>query len=947
MKLFLKEIIKNIYAANSSELHKITLVFPNKRPGIFVAEYLSSIIDKPHWMPKVCTVSELMPACSDLKLADDILLISKLYKVFKNITGTNESFDNFYFWGELLLTDFNDIDKYLVDAKDLFRNLSSVKEIDYRFEHLSEEQVKAIAYFWQSFDKGKLTTQKENFLKIWNKLYDVYISFKELLTSENIAYEGMIYRDVVNNIKNGKKINTLSGKFVFIGFNALSKCEEELFEYLQKTKKATFYWDYDTLYVQNTIHEAGRFIRKNRNDFPSQDIKLNFENILLKNKNVTVTAVPSDVAQTTVCFDILKNIPPDEYSETVVVLADEYLLLPMLYSIPEQITNLNITMGYPLENTPAYSFINAALELQKNIKQKKSKHYFFYKDVLNVLNHRYLSENAIALSIVADIHKYNKIYLSAEEFAGDEIITSLFRVTDKPEKIGEYLLEVLYKLNIRFSESDDNLNTAIEQEYTVSLYKLINRLNETLLSLEYEFSIETYYKLLQQFVQNKKINFEGEPLQGLQIMGLLETRVLDFKNVIVLSMNEGTLPKINSAPSFIPYNIRKAFEMPTTDHQDAIYAYTFYRLIQRAENINLIYSNVASGLVTGERSRYINQMKYNNKFNIIEKFAGFNIDFETKKAITIKKDAQIINVLQNYYKKEKRRLSPSAISAYLNCPLQFYFKYIAGIEETELISEEVDGMIFGNMYHTCMQNIYEKFCNKIINAHDIESILENTQLINRVVENAFKKDYFNNYGNTEIEGRNILIFDILKKYIIQTLKNDKINTPFRIIELEGEYELKVNIGGDKNIKLFGKIDRIDQKDGTIRIIDYKTGMAKLTYQGIDKLFSSESKERNNAVMQVFIYSCLFRKNKHANNMTVVPYIFILKDIFEQNFSFNIKEISGTRKYRNIDDFEIIEDDFFGKLKDLLSEIFNEDIPFYQTEDTESCKYCTFSEICGK
>lgn len=948
MKIFLQEIIKNIKAQYGSELHNLSLVFPNKRPGVFAAKYLAELIDKPHWMPRIYTVNELMINCSEYKMADNILLISRLYNIFKELTGTTESFDQFYFWGELLLADFNDLDKYLVNAEDLFRNLSSVKEIENNFEFLEPEQLEAIEHFWSNFNSGQLTSQKQNFIKIWSKLFSVYTKFKQELKKEGIAYEGMIYREIAESITNQKHIENLPLKMIFIGFNALNKCEEKFLEYLQNQKKAEFYWDYDNLYLNNKVHEAGRFLRHNISKFKASKLDIDFDILEKGKKLVNVISVPSEIAQVKACYDILNKIPESEYSQTAIVLANEQLLLPLLYSIPKKIKDINVTMGYPLKDTPVFSLISNIIELQKSSKPGKTEPRFYYKLVLGIINHQYISYSKDIVDISNNIHKYNKIYLRQSEITKNELLSLIFRQIDDPKEIGEYLLNILYQLNKQVTGEDEN---NIEQEYIYSLYKAINRLNEILNSLPQEFSIDMYLRLLSQYIQGISASFEGEPLLGLQIMGLLETRVLDFKNIIFLSVNEGILPNVTTAPSFIPYNIRKGFNMQTIEFQDSIFAYTFYRLLQRSQNIHLIYSNVSSGLTIGEKSRYISQMIYSDKFDVKEISQSFDIDIDIANFISIDKDSRIQDILKNYYTGGDRKLSPSAINSYLNCPLQFYYRYIAGIKEADEISEEVDGMIFGNLYHKSMFSLYSDFEGKLLNTSDIEKIIEDKSKIEKTIENAFREDYFNisdKSSPVEIKGKNVLIFDILRKYIIKTLQNDLNYCPFTIEALEKEYQAQINIAtANKSINIYGKIDRIDSKEGRVRIIDYKTGDANLIYKGVEQLFSADSKERNSAVMQTFLYSHMYSSANTDKNLKIEPCIFQLKDIFKDSFAYNIKEAIATRKYNTIDDFAAIENTYTENLSNIISSIFNIQLPFSQTEDIKTCEYCAYVGICGR
>jgi len=519
-----------------------------------------------------------------------------------------------------MLNDFDDIDKYLVNPEDLFKNLKSLKSIQDQFTYLSDEQIEAIKQFWQSFDPEKHSSHQDDFISIWNVLLNIYQSFNKRLNELGIAYEGMIYRDVTNKLKGNDIIGLTHQKYVFAGFNALNNCEKKLFNYLQNNKMADFYWDYDESYINNPYHEAGFFLRENISEFkaPVSFSSQNVFNSLLQEKNIEIISVPSDIGQTKVITKILQESTVnhiDSPNKTAIVLADEDLLVPILHSVPDSIDNVNITMGYPVNNTPIYSLLEHLIDLQKNAKATKTETRFYYKNVLAVLSHQYVNSQfqEEANQLIQFIKTNNKIVISNIELASCVFFQSLFIKVDSYQDLSEYLLNILHHIynSLKKTGNEDTIhNPSLEKEYIYHIYLSINRLKEVLEEQNIPIKMETYIRLVRKIIRNLRVPFTGEPLSGLQIMGILETRLLDFENLFICSMSEGVLPKTEASLSFVPYSLRKGFGLPTIEHQDAIYAYYFYRLIQRAKNVTLMYNSSSDGMKTGEMSRFLYQLKF-------------------------------------------------------------------------------------------------------------------------------------------------------------------------------------------------------------------------------------------------------------------------------------------------------------------------------------------------
>jgi len=958
MDNFLLHIARHIYVKHSADLGDCCIIFPNRRAGLFFSHYLSEITDKPIWSPAFLTINELMQEFSDLMIADNLILIFELYKVFRDKKKTSENFDEFYYWGEMLLNDFDDIDKYLVDSDDLFQNLAALKDIHDQFGYLSENQLEAINNYWSSFKKDQYSVHQEDFIRLWNVLPEIYNLFNQNLKQKKIAYEGMVYRQVVKKIRENTNPALACKTYIFVGFNALNPCEEILFEYLKKENKAEFYWDYDEHYLVNQFHEAGFFIRKNLKKFPSPLRDFTFNNLTRIDKNIEIISVPSDVGQTKLINQVLQKIHnPDDikYFNTAVVLADEHLLMPVLHSIPEEITEINVTMGYPVRNTPVFSLVKKIIELQQYIKTGSGGNFlFYYKQVLSILNHQYIASRDITEieTLRNSIVSQNKIYLSQEELWIHELLKLIFRKIKSPEEMSAYLMEILYYLyDKNETEEANGINPlSLHKEYIFHIYTSINRLKEILKEKDVKISLETYFKLLNKIVENIKIPFTGEPLVGLQVMGILETRVLDFGNLIILSMNEGVLPKTNPPHSFIPYNLRKGFGLPTIEHQDSIYAYYFYRLIQRAKNVYLLYNSSPDNLRSGEMSRFLTQLKLDPGINVTEKDVSFEIKITPGKQIRIRKSSKIKEILNTYRTRSShpRYLSPSAINTWLDCSLRFYFRYIAGLEEPGEVLEEADYVVFGNLLHKTINDLYQRFGNQIIQSKDLLDLRKESNLVKKAIKQAFEEEFNRGYP-FELTGRNIITREIIKKYINQILEVDSKYAPFSIVSLEKFFghNITAQIHGTlTEICLGGRIDRIDCKDNIFRIIDYKTGRASNSFAGVESLFQQGDKNRNNAVFQTFIYSLLYVQNNPGK--MVSPGLYITREIFKSNFDFGINlSLSSPRKKIKIEDFSTVKDDFIISLKELLAEIYHPDTEFRQVEDIEICKTCPYAKICHR
>ncbi|MDR3060062.1 MAG: PD-(D/E)XK nuclease family protein [Prevotella sp.] len=959
---FLQNVAQAYYKAYGQKISRYTFVFPNRRAGLFFQYYISQIAGKPIFSPEILTISDLFENLSVYKKADRIEMLFMLYDIYKQISGSAETFDEFLYWGEMLLNDFDDVDKYIVDAQQLFRNIHDLKEIDAGFDYLSESQIEAIRRFWSNFLPVGENDKKKDFLEMWEVLFQLYTQLHKQLQKKSLAYEGMIFRDVIERVSKDIDYDLPFEKIVFIGLNGHSKSEETLLRYLQKRGIADFYWDYSSPLVRDSQNKASFFMDRNKMLFPSQ-LTLQAEELNMELPIVEAIGIPSAIGQAKYVHTIIKSllkdkhITPDKAMSTALVLPDENLLLPTLYSIPEEIDKINITMGYNLNNSSISGLMEHIFELQRSIRKSDNYFGFYYKPVLAILNHRYITNIAHdeAKQLRQDILQYNKVIVSANDLQTHPLLCLIFKSltgwTDIPDYLRKILSTLKISLSVKGSEDKDNedINARsidIEGEFIVEYYKTVNKMDEALKNVSPEMSIETYFKLLKKLIVGISVPFTGEPLSGLQIMGVLETRALDFDNLIILSMNEGIFPLKKAASSFIPYNLRKGFDLPTYEHQDSIFAYHFYRMINRAKQIYLLYDTRTEGLQTGEVSRYFSQLKhlYNNSFDIREKLTTYKVSATKSVDISVRKTPQIMEKMNVFLQGGDKRLSASAINTYLNCPLQFYFSVVENMAEEDEIAETVEASMFGTIFHSIMEWLYEPFKGKMITADLLHKLRADDNLLTEKIERSFAENYFQSEKIRKLTGQNFLTGEVLRKYIKQVLTTDAKLTPFIYLDSEERIKVDYPLPSGKVVSLKGIIDRVDEVKGHTRIIDYKTGKGILRYREMKDLFDKELKDRPKAVMQVFMYSHLYLMEYPDNILE--PGIYYLRNLFDPKFEPGVIHKSGRSEYP-IRDFAEYRTEFKENFDSCLEEIFDPNVPFSQTPTGEACRWCIFTNICKK
>ena len=859
MESFLKLVAADLYKHTEGNLAHTAVVFPNKRAGLFFNEYLAQVSESPIWSPAYVSISELFRSLSPWEVGDPVKLVCELYKIFRRETQSTETLDDFYFWGEMLISDFDDADKNKVDTDKLFSNLQDLRNIMDDYTFIDDEQEEAIRQFFQNFSIERRTALKERFISLWDVLGNIYKGFRESLASQNIAYEGMMYRHVIEHLDVDKLPYE---KYVFVGFNVLNKVEHTLFTQLKDAGKAVFYWDYDEFYMkenrQAVTHEAGEFIRRNLRDFPSPLSGELFKN-LSKPKEVHYIASSTENAQARYLPQWIRNNLTTPEKETAVVLCNEALLQPVLHSLPAEVKHVNITMGFPLSQTPVYSFLIALLELHTHGFNFKSGRYTF-QSVVTLLKHPYTRQlTGQAELLEKELTRNNRFYPLPGELGKDEFLTRLFTPLSGNLnlciRLSETLQQVagIYQANTSGTEDTDAFNQ-LYRESLFKAYTTINRFRTLIEEDELTVQSETFRRLLVKVLSATNIPFHGEPAIGMQVMGVLETRNLDFRHLVLLSVNEGQLPKSGGDSSFIPYNLRKAFGMTTIEHKIAVYAYYFYRLLQRAERITLMYNTSSDGLNRGEWSRFMLQFLIEWPHPITRQFLEAGQSPQGTSPITVEKTPDVMRRMQSLFDvraNPKAKFSPSALNYYLDCPLKFYYRYVAGLSAPDEVSAEIDSATFGSIFHYAAEHIYKDLTThgKVINKEALETLLRNEVKLQDYVDTAFKKLFFNVPQNEKPEYNGVQLINsaVIARYLKQLLQNDLRYAPFTFIASEMEVDEPIDIQTPKGViksRIGGIIDRMDSKDGTLRIVDYKTGGDADTPPHVESLFIPDKKRSN-------------------------------------------------------------------------------------------------------
>jgi RecB family exonuclease len=945
---FLESIARYYFQNYKTDLSSICFVFPSRRAGIFFQNHLQKLATAPVWSPDIRTINELVESTSKSLTGDSITLIFKLHKVYNQVMGSAVPFEEFHAWGDMLLNDFNDIDKHLVSPHQLYLNLAQLKEIEDDYSHLSEAQQQAIFDFWGTFlNDNRNSIHQEQFLKVWDKLEQVYTCFNEELDANNMVYSGRQYRRLAESIANGSEVNFQYEKIVFAGFNALTPTEEVLFKYLQKKNQADFFWD-PVFGIDNhqtkMDHGPTYFLEKNRQLFPAP-----------KNWNVPQPAALPDITVTPIAtsLDQLSEVhqffstTDSEAHKSALVLADENLLLPALHALPDNIKQINVTMGYPIKGTPAFGLIELLYQLQIQTKSSpKSKTWFYHKQVVPLLQHPYVSmlSPEATKKHLKQILATNRLYLSAGDFTNDTTLALVFQKIHDSKDIHSYILQILTHILQHLESDSDKL---IEKECLFQLHKSTIRLTDLLSTIDQQISPSTWFKLFKSLSESLTVPFKGEPLAGLQVMGILETRAIDFDKLVILDLNEGVFPKATPPNSYIPYALRIGFGLPTIEHQDSIFSYYFFRLIQRAKKVHLLYTTSTQGGKTGEMSRFIYQLKYLSEYQTNTQLYFDSIKLLTTPPLVTQKTRTIQQHLANYLENGDRYLSPSALSMYIECPMRFYFQKVIKIKEPDELIEEADSRVFGLLFHDAVENLYKPYMDQTIRAETIQTILKHLSTIDNTIHKAFQKHFISLdaqvFNDRELQGKNRLVFEVIKQYIKRFLNNELNRCPFTLVDLEKNVEYTHRIRDGHAVKLGGIIDRIDEKDHMVHIIDYKTGSGESSFKNISDLFNPELHSKTKAIFQTLLYSyIMYQKN---GQQSFIPGIIWVKNTFKSGYSTLITQKTG--KETTILTLHQHLEEFVQYLNSLLDDIFNPSIAFTQTSNLRKCEYCPYRKLCSR
>ena len=981
-KTFLEYVAEDIIGKYGTDLSRIAVVFPNKRAALFLNEHLARIAGQPVWSPAYITISDLFRQHTDLKTADPIKLICDIHKSFTKCTGIDETLDHFYGWGQLLLADFDDIDKNMADADSIFCNLKDIHELD-DISYLDNEQKEMLKRFFANFSDDIDSELKKRFLSLWSHFGDIYHDYNRRLTEQGIGYEGAIYRKVASE----ETLHLKYDKYLFVGFNLLQKVERVLFSRLMKEGKAKFYWDFDEYYMPSPSHHlttspsqqlsGGALVSSaptnlttspsqhlNISDFPNEldntdrDIYANMR----RPKRIRFISSPTENAQARFASNwLLENERYKAGRKTAVVMCDESILLPIMHSLPPEADKVNITSGFPLAMTPVASLVMLLFDLYTLGLRKKGT-AFNPHNLKKLMAHPYARHlQEVHLKEMNDVH-LKGVHLSQVHQPNSTSAqpTTQHSTFNTQHSILHHIASLIKQVGIATKPEGD----ALTQESVFRMFTILNRLATLADSGDLLVDNTTLRRLVSQLVGAASIPFHGEPVIGVQIMGVLETRNIDFDNVLLLSCNEGNMPKGVNDSSFIPYSIRKAHGLTTIDNKVAIYSYYFHRLLQRAGDITIAYNNSTDNGHTGEMSRFMLQL-------LVE--SGQKIDHYTLTAKNqptplmpkpIEKDEAALSKLE-----EMSRLSPSAINTYIRCKLAFYYQYIAHIKEPDSDPETIDNRLFGNIFHRAAYLIYKDITDHspVIEKAHIQAYLSNRKLLASVVDRAFEEEECKTNNGLQIINREVII-----EYITKLLKIDQQLCPFSILAMEEEAKVYTQLsftmpsggalkGGalvssaptkQYSLTIGGIIDRLDvvtdKQTGKrrIRVVDYKTGnKPSSAIKSIEEVFDPKNiaSKHSNYFLQAILYSLIVSRSKEWNaaNDAVSPALLFIKQATTNDYDPTL-----CIDKHPISDVTVYEEEFLTKLKETVADMYSPDAAFTPTDDRKKCELCPYRMLCG-
>ena len=949
---FLKQVAAHYLA---TDIQNTCFIFPNRRSAAFFRKYLGDVLrekgaDTPMHAPMSLTINDFFCRVYGGEVSDRIRLLLELYESYKAVCPKAEPLDEFIFWGEVILGDFDDVDKFLVDAKNLFTDVADFKSIQDDYGHLSDRQREAVRHFVSHFrdHAGRLTVRLEGddksvkgrFLQVWNILYPLYAGFRKRLHEKGMAYEGMVYRDLAERLKEGASAaDVLSdvfpevSRYVFVGLNALNECEKTVLRRLRDAGIAEFCWDYVSEAVRDPANKSSAFMKDNVRDFPNA---FQPDPDGLGRPSFHVVSVPSSVGQTKLAPAILERCDTENPVETAFILPDENLLMSLLNSIPPEYDHINVTMGCPLTGGAVYSLVSSVASMQQRLREKADGWYFYHREVRSIFSNSLF--RAVLTpeeeKVVQAVKTGAKYYIPQGDLAGGPLLDLVFRpVVTRPReasagqnrRIVQYLSDIVSYVGWKLRGVEEML---LELDFAKRCMQSLNLIGD----IDLDVLPVTWLRLLDELLSGESVPFRGEPLRGLQVMGPLETRALDFRNVVLFSANEGTFPRRSSNPSFVPPELRKGFGLPTFEYQDSVWAYYFYRLIQRAEHVWLVCDSRTEGLKTGEESRYVKQLEYHFRVPL-ERFAATARMRLTPEADVIQKKQEDIDAIRN------GELSASSLQSYLYCPAKFYYSFVKRLENEDEVLEALDTGSLGRVYHNAMHQLYKPL--PVVTVADLDRMIGDRKGLKDLVRSLILEEM----KTVDVSGRDLVVEEVIVEYVLQTLKHDK-----ELLVRSGSEGFRMQLMERKMTCLFegfkikGFADRIDSYLGDeVRIVDYKTGKVMqddidITDENaaavVDKIFGPSNRERPKIALQLFIYGLLAQEREEFRGRPVVNSIYSVSSLFTKPLEDRPQSAEFTRLTRE-------------RLKDLLAEMTDPSVPFRRTEERSTCSYCDFKMICGR
>lgn len=951
MNSFLEYVAKDILSKYGDDLAHIAVVFPNKRASLFLNEHLARLANKPIWSPAYITISDLFRRHSQRKVADPIKLVCDLHRSFTSQTGIDETLDHFYGWGQLLLNDFDDIDKQMADADRVFANLSDLHEMD-DDSFLTEEQRQVLRRFFSNFSTDHQSELRQRFIRLWSKMGDIYHDFNHRLQEQQLAYEGALYKEVVTAEEQEFQYDI----YLFVGFNVLLKVEQRLFTLLRRQGKAHFYWDFDKYYMEK--NEAGHFISQYLSDFPNEfDIHdSQIYDCFRQPKNITIASASTENIQARYAATWLKELmhkkekesehEPVLTKDTAIVLCNEGLLPTIIHCLPDQNGSVNITTGYPLSQSPIGSLINQLIALRRDGYDHQQE-YFRLRQVSALLRHPYMTSASPEVSALLIKLTDEKIYFPTRQQLSIDNLTSLLFKSFAEQHQNTELLTWLCDVVQQIAKPGNGNDDVLRQESLFRTYTLLNRLLNLSLSGDLCTDIITLGRLIGQIMQTSTVPFHGEPAEGLQVMGVLETRNLDFSHILMSSVSEGNMPRGINDTSFIPYSLRQAYGLTTPDHKVAIYSYYFHRLLQRADDVTMVYNNATSDWQKGEMSRFLLQLMVESPHPIRRLALQGGQASSKRRPMPVENHAQVPSLL-----------TPTVINDYMSCPLKFHYYSVCNLREPDNFEDDtIDNRIFGNIFHEASRFIYNRLMeqSRQILAEDINQLLKSQVDIERAVDEAIRKELFRiseerRDFHPRLNGLQLINREVMIHYLRTLLKNDRELAPFSILDLEGLVSMEIDVPAisketGKKVTIGGRIDRLDiirDQDGKkhIRVIDYKTGAYKMkSLKDVDSIFQQESqKDHSGYYLQTMLYSSIVA-HQYPDTPVSPALLFIqhagVKD-YDPILKFDKEPISDVKPY-------------IGRFNELLcqtiSQMYDHSVPLVPTDDSDRCAFCPYKALC--